>query len=107
MFNKASAQISHAKEADGSLRISATSDSRQERVMLYKHFVKPGQEEKKDYSIRISDQELFLQCEGRTARKGARASQPGKISRTLDASTTDKVSKPKKSKAKKSKAKNE
>ncbi|KAF9912897.1 G patch domain-containing protein 4 [Linnemannia zychae] len=35
----------------------------------------------KDYSVKVSDQELFEACEGRTARKGARGEQPGKLGR--------------------------
>ncbi|KAF9134268.1 G patch domain-containing protein 4 [Mortierella sp. 14UC] len=35
----------------------------------------------KDYSVKVSDQELFEACEGRTARKGARSEQPGKLGR--------------------------
>lgn len=36
---------------------------------------------KKDYSIKITDAELFAACEGRTARKGARGEQQGKLKR--------------------------
>ncbi|KAG0215801.1 G patch domain-containing protein 4 [Mortierella sp. GBA30] len=38
-------------------------------------------EEYRDYSVKVSDQELFEACEGRTARKGARGEQPGKLGR--------------------------
>ncbi|KAG0377869.1 G patch domain-containing protein 4 [Mortierella sp. AD032] len=37
----------------------------------------------KDYSVKVTDQELFEACEGRTARKGARGEQPGKIGRVM------------------------
>ncbi|KAF9435160.1 G patch domain-containing protein 4 [Entomortierella beljakovae] len=40
-------------------------------------------DEYKDYTIKVSDQELFDACEGRTARKGARGEQPGKIGRVM------------------------
>jgi hypothetical protein len=53
--------------------------------MLYGAFVKAGDtmqvEEKKDYSSKVTDQELFEACEGRTARKGARGEQNGKLHR--------------------------
>ncbi|RKP06973.1 hypothetical protein THASP1DRAFT_17742 [Thamnocephalis sphaerospora] len=35
----------------------------------------------RDYSIRVTDTELLAACEGRTARKGARAEQPAKLAR--------------------------
>ncbi|KAF9548244.1 G patch domain-containing protein 4 [Mortierella hygrophila] len=35
----------------------------------------------RDYSVKVSDKELFEACEGRTARKGARSEQPGKLGR--------------------------
>jgi hypothetical protein len=35
----------------------------------------------RDYSVRITDAELFTACEGRTARKGARVEQPAKLAR--------------------------
>ncbi|RUS18713.1 hypothetical protein BC937DRAFT_88428 [Endogone sp. FLAS-F59071] len=38
-------------------------------------------DELKDYSQKVSDAELFAACEGRTARKGARGEQPGKLAR--------------------------
>ncbi|KAG0228823.1 G patch domain-containing protein 4 [Actinomortierella wolfii] len=40
-------------------------------------------DEYKDYSIKVTDEELFLACEGRTARKGARGEQPGKLGRVM------------------------
>ena len=40
-------------------------------------------DEYKDYSIKVSDKELFEACEGRTARKGARGEQPGKLGRVM------------------------
>ncbi|KAI9225918.1 MAG: hypothetical protein DHS80DRAFT_25712 [Piptocephalis tieghemiana] len=36
---------------------------------------------KLDYSVRITDAELLRACEGRTARKGARGNQVGKLAR--------------------------
>ncbi|KAI9139816.1 hypothetical protein BKA69DRAFT_608889 [Paraphysoderma sedebokerense] len=47
---------------------------------LYSLFVKSTVEEK-DYTLKISDEELFKICEGRTARKGARYDQGGKLER--------------------------
>lgn len=44
---------------------------------------------KKDYSIKITDKELFDACEGRTARKGARGEQKGKIERAKKADSLD------------------
>lgn len=41
----------------------------------------------RDYSVRITDAELFAACEGRTARKGARVEQPAKLAR-LEVLTT-------------------
>ncbi|KAF9290942.1 G patch domain-containing protein 4 [Mortierella alpina] len=38
-------------------------------------------DEYRDYTIKVTDQELFQACEGRTARKGARGEQPGKLGR--------------------------
>lgn len=43
--------------------------------------------EKKDYCIKLTDAELFAACEGRTARKGARGEQPGKLQRAKLADT--------------------
>ncbi|KAF9966746.1 G patch domain-containing protein 4 [Actinomortierella ambigua] len=40
-------------------------------------------DEYKDYSVKVTDEELFLACEGRTARKGARGEQPGKLGRVM------------------------
>ncbi|ORX92842.1 hypothetical protein K493DRAFT_338608 [Basidiobolus meristosporus CBS 931.73] len=65
------------------------------KSLLYGLFVKSGNsiqnntevitkvstEETKDYSMKISDKELFEACGGRTARKGARGDQSGKLSR--------------------------
>ncbi|KAF9202669.1 G patch domain-containing protein 4 [Haplosporangium sp. Z 27] len=57
-------------------------------------------DEYKDYTVKVSDQELFEACEGRTARKGARSEQPGKLGRVMkellldsgsDSSTTKNV----------------
>ncbi|KAF9103454.1 G patch domain-containing protein 4 [Mortierella sp. GBA35] len=51
----------------------------------------------KDYSIKVSDKELFEACEGRTARKGARGEQPGKLGRvTKELLIEDGSEKPKK-----------
>ncbi|KAF9109381.1 G patch domain-containing protein 4 [Mortierella sp. AM989] len=69
-------------------------------------------DEYRDYTIKVSDQELFLACEGRTARKGARAEQPGKLGRVMkellleddsESSTTKKANKKKEAKEKKDK----
>jgi hypothetical protein len=39
------------------------------------------EEDDRDYTIRLTDAELLAACEGRTARKGARAEQPAKLAR--------------------------
>lgn len=43
------------------------------------------EDEEKDYSIKITDEELFAACEGRTARKGGRGlvEQKGKYARVM------------------------
>ncbi|KAF9330115.1 G patch domain-containing protein 4 [Linnemannia elongata] len=52
----------------------------------------------RDYSVKVSDKELFEACEGRTARKGARSEQPGKLGRvTTELLIDDGSEKPKKS----------
>ncbi|KAI9599159.1 hypothetical protein BDF19DRAFT_410541 [Syncephalis fuscata] len=43
----------------------------------------------RDYSMRITDAELFAACEGRTARKGARVEQPAKLARVEVLATTN------------------
>ena len=68
-------------------------------------------DDKRDYTIKISDADLFAACEGRTARKGARGEQPGKLKRVVASTTTSpstlieetKVSKKKSKKSKKEK----
>ncbi|KAL1919151.1 uncharacterized protein VTP21DRAFT_2533 [Calcarisporiella thermophila] len=40
-------------------------------------------DDKRDYSIKITDEELLAACEGRTARKGARGEQDGKLARVM------------------------
>ncbi|KAG0049032.1 G patch domain-containing protein 4 [Gryganskiella cystojenkinii] len=57
-------------------------------------------DEYKDYSVRVSDKELFEACEGRTARKGARGEQPGKLGRVMKELLLDGGSEPKEKKAK-------
>ncbi|KAJ3180718.1 G patch domain-containing protein 4 [Geranomyces variabilis] len=90
VFNKSAASIKIHKDSDNddAVAVSASAaDSQQAaKKLLYGTFVKatPADEaivERKDYSIKVTDEELFLACEGRTARKGARSSQPGKLAR--------------------------
>ena len=54
------------------------------KAMLYGHFVKATgatYEKEKDFSIKISDEELLRLCGGRTAHRGARIDQSAKIKR--------------------------
>ncbi|KAI8592175.1 hypothetical protein BDZ88DRAFT_408538 [Geranomyces variabilis] len=87
VFNKSAASIKiHKDSDDDAVAVSAAADSQAAKKLLYGTFVKatPAEEvivERKDYSIKVTDEELFLACEGRTARKGARSSQPGKLAR--------------------------
>ena len=83
VFNKASAGIKIENDEQGQVVIKKQLEEEEKKKLLYGSFVKKSVE-KKDYSIKVSDKELFEACEGRTARKGARASQPGKLKRTLD-----------------------
>jgi hypothetical protein len=89
IFNKASATIKVESTQEG-VSVHKHSENIQQNI-LYGGFVKSGygsdscrteqKQDKKDYSIRISDAELFQACEGRTARKGARGEQVGKLKR--------------------------
>ena len=53
-------------------------------------------QEKKDYSISISDKELFKACGKRSARKGARVDQDGKVKRVKESSKVSKKEKKRK-----------
>ncbi|KAF9942760.1 G patch domain-containing protein 4 [Mortierella alpina] len=75
-------------------------------------------DEYRDYTIKVTDQELFQACEGRTARKGARGEQPGKLGRVTkellvedgsaeSSSSSSKESKKTKKEAKEKKVKKE
>ncbi|KAJ3160413.1 G patch domain-containing protein 4 [Geranomyces michiganensis] len=93
VFNKSAASIKIHKDEDDAVAVSAATDSQAAKKLLYGTFVKatPQEEvivERKDYSIKVTDEELFLACEGRTARKGARSSQPGKLARAQMSTTT-------------------
>lgn len=63
--------------------------SNRNKSLLYSSFVssKSSQDQvhlnspDRDYSIKISDEDLLLACEGRTARKGSRVDQVGKLER--------------------------
>ncbi|KAJ3123857.1 G patch domain-containing protein 4 [Nowakowskiella sp. JEL0407] len=88
VFNKSSACITVDKDESGEVKISGKSKKEEEKIkktMLYSGFVtsRKEDEEEKDYSIKVTDEELLAACEGRTARKGARADvQTGKLKRT-------------------------
>ncbi|KAI9096240.1 hypothetical protein DFS34DRAFT_581750 [Phlyctochytrium arcticum] len=95
VFNKTSASLSITKDVsnpDGGITVVAKENKAVSRQLLYGSFVKAKtmdgtiEEEvydpDKDYSIKVTDEELLKACEGRTARKGARAHQPGKLLRT-------------------------
>ncbi|KAJ3326345.1 G patch domain-containing protein 4 [Boothiomyces sp. JEL0866] len=96
---------------EDSIQIEKEESKEKEKKLLYGAFVKAGdaKEEKKDYSIKVTDEELFRACEGRTARKGARGEQNGKLSRAeladkvREIKTKTKVKKSKKEKKKKEK----
>ncbi|KAH6565707.1 hypothetical protein BASA60_009826 [Batrachochytrium salamandrivorans] len=95
VFNKTSAGIQIGANSDGDVKITKASETQQrekEKSLLYGSFVKSSSsggdaalekdDKDKDYSIKVSDKDLLLACEGRTARKGARSHQPGKLART-------------------------
>ncbi|KNC98167.1 uncharacterized protein SPPG_06572 [Spizellomyces punctatus DAOM BR117] len=86
VFNKTSASIQISKdETSETIQVSAQVNKKAEKALLYGSFVKATPEnvvsEDKDYTIKVTDEELLKACEGRTARKGARAHQPGKLAR--------------------------
>ncbi|KAI8995891.1 hypothetical protein BC832DRAFT_595823 [Gaertneriomyces semiglobifer] len=88
VFNKASSGI-QVSAGDNGVEVKAKPKAEKEKAkkaLLYGAFVKAAPEEEeddeeKDYSIKVTDEELLQACEGRTARKGARAHQPGKLKR--------------------------
>jgi len=85
VYNKSAANMNIEKTEDGEVKITKTeSNKEKQKKVLYGSFVKKDEivdEDKKDYSIKISDEELFKACEGRTARKGAIYDQSGKYQR--------------------------
>ncbi|KAJ3026272.1 UNVERIFIED_CONTAM: G patch domain-containing protein 4 [Siphonaria sp. JEL0065] len=85
VFNKASSQIKIHKEDDGEIQVKVEKNSAKAKQLLYGSFTTGGEQhdDDKDYSIKVTDEELFIACEGRTARKGARAEQPGKLKRAV------------------------
>ncbi|KAI8617803.1 hypothetical protein BC830DRAFT_1111885 [Chytriomyces sp. MP71] len=88
VFNKASSsiQISKGSDSEDEIKVSVQRNSVQQKQLLYGSFIKTAgdeEDEEKDYSIKVTDAELFAACEGRTARKGARAEQPGKLQRVV------------------------
>ncbi|TPX63332.1 hypothetical protein SpCBS45565_g06676 [Spizellomyces sp. 'palustris'] len=98
VFNKTSASIQISKdETSETIKVCAQVNKKAEKALLYGSFVKATPEnvvsEDKDYTIKVTDEELLKACEGRTARKGARAHQPGKLARAgmeeLTGSTSD------------------
>ncbi|KAF9407274.1 G patch domain-containing protein 4 [Podila epigama] len=83
-FVKASASSTATEQAKLVQKDNLTSaDSFAARPGDYDVLKQNEADEFKDYSIKVSDQELFLACEGRTARKGARGEQPGKLGRVM------------------------
>jgi hypothetical protein len=85
VYNKSAANMNIEKTEDGEVKITKTESNKdKQKKVLYGAFVKKDEnvdEDKKDYSIKISDEELFKACEGRTARKGAIYDQSGKYQR--------------------------
>ncbi|KAJ3005401.1 G patch domain-containing protein 4 [Thoreauomyces humboldtii] len=97
VFNKTSAGISVQRNLDGEGNLHVEVQQKQEeedraaKRLLYGSFVKSTGivvEDKKDWSRKVDDRELLDACEGRTARKGARASQPGKLHRAAERVST-------------------
>ncbi|KAJ1543725.1 mitotic spindle checkpoint protein Bub3, partial [Cladochytrium tenue] len=86
VFNKVTASIHVSKEETerGEVTVSQRSGGVVVQKTAYRSFVKgssdPSQDDR-DYSVKVSDAELLAACEGRTARKGARAEQRGKLAR--------------------------
>ncbi|KAJ3120827.1 G patch domain-containing protein 4 [Physocladia obscura] len=94
VFNKAATQIKIHKDDDGEVKVKLEKNSKKEKKLLYGSFVKTSSgnesdDDDKDYSVKVTDEELFKACEGRTARKGARAEQPGKLKRAIVESKSD------------------
>jgi hypothetical protein len=72
------------KDEEGEVSISSSKTTKVNVSSLYSgRFVKSGDADdaNKDWSQKISDADLLAACEGRTARKGARLDQHGKIQR--------------------------
>ncbi|KAJ3049990.1 G patch domain-containing protein 4, partial [Rhizophlyctis rosea] len=93
VFNRATASIKIEKTDEGTVEVKAKPKTAVKKTLLYGAFVKSTNpsssdseiDEEKDYSIKITDEELLKACEGRTARKGARAgNQSGKLARVGD-----------------------
>ncbi|KAF9375465.1 G patch domain-containing protein 4 [Podila verticillata] len=83
-FVKASASSAAAEAAKRTHQdFTSSADSFAARTGDYDALKQQEADEYKDYSIKVSDRELFLACEGRTARKGARGEQPGKLGRVM------------------------
>ncbi|TPX44058.1 hypothetical protein SeMB42_g03181 [Synchytrium endobioticum] len=87
VFNKATSAIKVGTTDTGEVVVQSSNASVEppKKSLLYGAFVKSAtttEDTDKDYSIKVTDEELFAACEGRTARKGARAEQPGKLKRT-------------------------
>jgi hypothetical protein len=96
IYNKSSCNIEVCQTDEGTVEFNSLHGNKatmKQKEMLYGSFVKskPIDEIEKDYSIKITDEDLvsflfhiqFKACGGRSARKGARASQPGKLIRVL------------------------
>ncbi|KAF9149582.1 G patch domain-containing protein 4 [Linnemannia schmuckeri] len=100
-FVKASASSAATEEAKRTNKDFTTSASSfAARAEGYDELKAAEGDAYRDYSVKISDKELFEACEGRTARKGARSEQPGKLGRvTTELLIDDGVEKPKKNTA--------
>ncbi|KAF9310814.1 G patch domain-containing protein 4 [Podila horticola] len=83
-FVKASASSAAAEEAKRTQQdFVSSASSFAARTGDYDALKQAEADEYKDYSVKVSDRDLFLACEGRTARKGARGEQPGKLGRVM------------------------
>ncbi|KAG0266682.1 G patch domain-containing protein 4 [Actinomortierella ambigua] len=84
-FVKASASSQVAEDAKKTSQDFTTSAAsfKANAGAAYDSMKEAEKDEYKDYSVKVTDEELFLACEGRTARKGARGEQPGKLGRVM------------------------
>ncbi|TPX32342.1 hypothetical protein SmJEL517_g04545 [Synchytrium microbalum] len=86
VYNKATSVIKVEKDISGEVTIQSSKTAIvAKKPVLYGSFVKSStteaEDEDKSYEMKVTDEELFAACEGRTARKGARVDQVGKAFR--------------------------